>query len=49
MNENVHNSSPHDKEDEEVVVLDDMQNTKDTQEEKDEGGTKGEDWDEVRF
>ncbi|XP_062298022.1 NBR1 autophagy cargo receptor a [Scomber scombrus] len=47
--ENLHGSSQHDSEDddedEEVVVLDDMQNMKDTQEK--EGGTKGEDWDEV--
>ncbi len=27
--------------------LDDMQNMRDTQEEKEEGGTKGEDWEEV--
>lgn len=46
VNENLHNSSHHDKEDEDVVVLDDLQNIK---EEKEEGGTKGEDWDEVRF
>ncbi|XP_026207129.1 NBR1 autophagy cargo receptor a isoform X2 [Anabas testudineus] len=44
VNENLHNSSHHDKEDEDVVVLDDLQNIK---EEKEEGGTKGEDWDEV--
>lgn len=30
------------------MVLDDMQNMRDTQEEKEEGGTKGEDWEEVR-
>ncbi|XP_044192868.1 NBR1 autophagy cargo receptor a isoform X2 [Thunnus albacares] len=44
--ENLHISSHHDNEDEEVVVLDEMQNVKDTQKEK-ESGTKGEDWDEV--
>ncbi|XP_042252767.1 NBR1 autophagy cargo receptor a isoform X1 [Thunnus maccoyii] len=46
--ENLHisSSSHHDNEDEEVVVLDEMQNVKDTQKEK-ESGTKGEDWDEV--
>ncbi|KAM7381236.1 hypothetical protein PAMA_012198 [Pampus argenteus] len=45
--ENLHVSSHHDDEDEEVVVLEDIQNLNtDTHEEK-EGGTKGEDWDEV--
>eukprot|EP00064_Thunnus_orientalis_P006269 superscaffoldBa00000647_g6285 len=44
--ENLHISLHHDNEDEEVVVLDEMQNVKDTQKEK-ESGTKGEDWDEV--
>ncbi|XP_040923111.1 NBR1 autophagy cargo receptor a isoform X2 [Toxotes jaculatrix] len=45
VNENPHNTSHHENEDEEVVVLDDVQSMKDTQEE--EGGNKGEDWDEV--
>lgn len=31
------------------MILEEMQNIKDTQEEKEEGGTKGEDWDEVRI
>ncbi|XP_067433300.1 NBR1 autophagy cargo receptor a isoform X2 [Thunnus thynnus] len=44
--ENLHISLHHDNEDEEVVVLDEMQNVKDTQKEK-ESGNKGEDWDEV--
>ncbi|KAM7370478.1 hypothetical protein PAMP_010025 [Pampus punctatissimus] len=45
--ENLHVSSHHDNEDEEVVVLEDIQNLNtDTHEEKDDG-TKGEDWDEV--
>ncbi|XP_071318213.1 NBR1 autophagy cargo receptor a isoform X3 [Trachinotus anak] len=47
VNENLHISSHHDNTDEEVVVLDDVQSTKDAQEEKEEGGTRGEDWDEV--
>ncbi|XP_022598642.1 next to BRCA1 gene 1 protein-like isoform X3 [Seriola dumerili] len=46
VNENLHISSHHDNTDEEVVVLDDMQNLKDTPYEKEEGGTR-EDWDEV--
>lgn len=46
-NENLHINSHHDMEVEEVIVLDDMQNMRDTQEEKEEGGTKGEDWEEV--
>lgn len=44
-NENLHTSSHHDK-DQEVTVLDDMQNMRDIQE-KEEDGTKGEDWEEV--
>lgn len=47
VSENLHNSPHHDDENEEVLVLDDVQNLTDTQEEKEEGGTKGEDWDEV--
>nr|XP_019967934.1 PREDICTED: next to BRCA1 gene 1 protein-like [Paralichthys olivaceus] len=47
VTENVHISSLRDTEDEEVVVLDEMQVMKVTQEEKDEGAAKGEDWDEV--
>ncbi|XP_069373498.1 NBR1 autophagy cargo receptor a isoform X2 [Paralichthys olivaceus] len=47
VTENVHISSLRDTEDEEVVVLDEMQIMKVTQEEKDEGAAKGEDWDEV--
>lgn len=47
MNENLHLSSHHDNEDEEVMVLADMQNMRDTHEEKEEGGTRGEDWEEV--
>uniref|UniRef100_A0A4W6DII2 NBR1 autophagy cargo receptor a n=1 Tax=Lates calcarifer TaxID=8187 RepID=A0A4W6DII2_LATCA len=39
--------SHHENEDEEITVLDNMQTMKDTQEEKEEGGTRGEDWDEV--
>uniref|UniRef100_UPI0037E9546D NBR1 autophagy cargo receptor a isoform X2 n=1 Tax=Semicossyphus pulcher TaxID=241346 RepID=UPI0037E9546D len=46
-NENLEISSHSDKEDEEVMVLNDMQNMRDTQEEREEGGTKGEDWEEV--
>ncbi|XP_042363391.1 NBR1 autophagy cargo receptor a [Plectropomus leopardus] len=46
-NENLHVSSHHDNEDEEVMVLNDMQNMRRIQEEKEEGGTKGEDWEEV--
>ncbi|KAG8008773.1 Next to BRCA1 gene 1 protein [Nibea albiflora] len=46
-NENLHLSSHHDNEDEEVMVLADMQNMRDTHEEKEEGGTRGEDWEEV--
>ncbi|XP_010786940.1 next to BRCA1 gene 1 protein-like, partial [Notothenia coriiceps] len=44
-NENLHTSSHHDIENEEVI--DDMQNMAEIQEEKEEGGTKGEDWEEV--
>ncbi|XP_056222060.1 NBR1 autophagy cargo receptor a isoform X2 [Seriola aureovittata] len=44
VNENLHINSHHDNTDEEVVVLDDMQNLKDTQYEKEDGGG---DWDEV--
>ncbi|TKS89493.1 BRCA1 gene 1 protein [Collichthys lucidus] len=47
VNENLHLSSHHDNEDEEVMVLADMQNMRDTHEEKEEGGTRGEDWEEV--
>ncbi|XP_026171459.1 NBR1 autophagy cargo receptor a isoform X1 [Mastacembelus armatus] len=40
--------SPHrDNEDEEAVLLNDTKNMKDSQEERDEGATKREDWDEV--
>ncbi|XP_034717348.1 NBR1 autophagy cargo receptor a isoform X5 [Etheostoma cragini] len=46
-NENLHISSHHDNEDEEVMVLDDMENMRDSQDEKEEGGIKGEDWEEV--
>lgn len=46
-NENLHISSHHDNEDEEVMVLNDMQNMRRIQEEKEEGGAKGEDWEEV--
>lgn len=46
VNENLHISSLHDNEDEEVMGLDDM---RDAHEEKEEGGTRGEDWEEVRF
>ncbi|XP_037611625.1 NBR1 autophagy cargo receptor a isoform X2 [Sebastes umbrosus] len=46
-NENLHINLHHDMENEEVMILDDMQNMRDTQEEKEEGGTKGEDWEEV--
>lgn len=49
VNENLHNSSHYDNENEELLVLGDVQNTNDTEEEKEEGGTKGEDWDEVRI
>ncbi|KAK1881716.1 Next to BRCA1 1 protein [Dissostichus eleginoides] len=44
-NENLHTSSHHDIENKEVI--DDMQNMAEIQEEKEEGGTKGEDWEEV--
>ncbi|XP_036936837.1 NBR1 autophagy cargo receptor a [Acanthopagrus latus] len=44
VNENLHISSLHDNEDEEVMGLDDM---RDAHEEKEEGGTRGEDWEEV--
>ncbi|XP_029384061.1 NBR1 autophagy cargo receptor a [Echeneis naucrates] len=47
VNENLHISLHHDNTDEEVLVLDDIQNVKESQEEKEEGGTRGEDWDEV--
>ncbi|XP_037319656.2 NBR1 autophagy cargo receptor a isoform X2 [Pungitius pungitius] len=43
-NENLHVSSDHDIEAEEVLVLEDVQ---DIPEEKEEGGTKGEEWEEV--
>ncbi|GAA6214577.1 next to BRCA1 gene 1 protein-like [Lates japonicus] len=46
-NENLQISSHHENEDEEITVLDNVQTMKDTQEEKEEGGTRGEDWDEV--
>ncbi|XP_035853141.1 NBR1 autophagy cargo receptor a isoform X4 [Sander lucioperca] len=46
-NENLHIGSHHDNEDEEVMVLDDRENMRDSQDEKEEGGTKGEDWEEV--
>ncbi|KAM9336709.1 NBR1 autophagy cargo receptor a [Symphorus nematophorus] len=46
-NENLHISSHHDNEDEEVVGLHDMQHMRDAQLEKEEGGTRGEDWEEV--
>lgn len=49
VNENLHISSHNDNEDEEVMGLDDMQHMRDAQEEKEEGGTRGEDWEEVRF
>lgn len=49
MIENLRVSSHHDNEDEEAMVLDDLQNMRDPQEEKEEGGTKGEDWEEVSF
>ena len=53
-NENLHISSHHDieeeeEEEEEVMVLEDMQTMRDVQEEKEEGGTRGEDWEEVRI
>ncbi|XP_033963910.1 NBR1 autophagy cargo receptor a isoform X5 [Pseudochaenichthys georgianus] len=44
-NENLHTSSHRDIENEEVI--DDMQSMAEIQEEKEEGGTKGEDWEEV--
>ncbi|XP_059180175.1 NBR1 autophagy cargo receptor a [Centropristis striata] len=47
VNENLHISSHHDVEDEEVLVLEDMQTLREPQEEKEEGGAKGEDWEEV--
>ncbi|XP_053269468.1 NBR1 autophagy cargo receptor a isoform X1 [Pleuronectes platessa] len=47
VTENLHTSSRRDLEDEEVLVLDEMQIMKVTQEEKDEGAAKGDDWDEV--
>ncbi|XP_032357961.1 NBR1 autophagy cargo receptor a isoform X8 [Etheostoma spectabile] len=46
-NENLHIGSHHNNEDEEVMVLDDMGNMRDSQDEKEEGGIKGEDWEEV--
>ncbi|XP_055360303.1 NBR1 autophagy cargo receptor a isoform X4 [Betta splendens] len=46
MNEDLPSGSRHE-EDEEVVVLDDMQNMKETPDEREEVGAKGEDWDEV--
>ncbi|XP_039643576.1 NBR1 autophagy cargo receptor a isoform X4 [Perca fluviatilis] len=46
-NENLHISSHQDNEDEEVMVLDDLENMRDSQDEREEGGTKGEDWEEV--
>lgn len=49
MNENLHNTSHHDDESEEVLVLDDELDVTDSQEEREEGGAKGDDWDEVRF
>lgn len=48
VGETMHTRSHLEDEDEEVEVLDDAQTMKDCQEEKDEAGTKGEDWDEVR-
>lgn len=45
-NENLHTSSHRDIENDEVI--DDMQSMAEIQEEKEEGGTKGEDWEEVR-
>jgi len=47
--ENLHISSQPGTEEEEVPVLEDMQNMRDIHEEKEDGGTKGEDWEEVRF
>ncbi|XP_070707663.1 NBR1 autophagy cargo receptor a isoform X2 [Pempheris klunzingeri] len=47
--ENLHISSQpqHDNKDEEVMALDDLQNMRGPQEEKEEVGAKGEDWEEV--
>ncbi|XP_051272576.1 NBR1 autophagy cargo receptor a isoform X1 [Dicentrarchus labrax] len=46
-NENLRIGSHHDNEDEEVMVLNDLQKMRDPLEEKAEGGTRGEDWEEV--
>ncbi|CAJ1080170.1 NBR1 autophagy cargo receptor a isoform X1 [Xyrichtys novacula] len=45
--ENLQISSPPDREDEEVMVLNEMQNMRGPQEEREGGGNKGEDWEEV--
>uniref|UniRef100_A0A3Q3F3L2 NBR1 autophagy cargo receptor a n=1 Tax=Labrus bergylta TaxID=56723 RepID=A0A3Q3F3L2_9LABR len=45
--ENTQISSPPDREDEEVMVLNELQSMRDTEEEGEEGGNKGEDWEEV--
>ncbi|XP_035516899.1 NBR1 autophagy cargo receptor a isoform X1 [Morone saxatilis] len=47
VNENLRIGSHHDDEDEEVMVLNDLQKMRDPLEEKAEGGTRGEDWEEV--